>query len=67
MPMHWLALLMRWLALLMRQLALLMYQLELLMHWLAVFMHFPALKTLRFYAKLYLEDYFAQIETVVLE
>lgn len=61
------ALLMRELTLLMCWLALLMRELELLMHWLAVFMHFPALKTLCFYAKLYLEDYFAQIEIVILE
>ncbi|MEH2142898.1 hypothetical protein [Nostoc sp.] len=69
MPMYRLALLMRQLAMPMHQLTLLMRRLALLMHPHAMPMHSlgmlmrsPALKTLRFYAKLYLEDDFAQIQ-----
>ena len=62
MPMHRLRLLMHQLRLLMRRLAMPMHPHAMPMHSLGMLMRSPALKTLRFYAKLYLEDDFAQIQ-----
>lgn len=62
MPMRRLALPMHRLAMPMRWLALLMHPDAMPMHSFRILMRSPALKTLRLYTKLYLEDHFAQIQ-----